>query len=146
MLGYQYKLSSKWSLVGKVGISSAIYLNGEQPSSSTIVFYNTDNGDARGSGITSQTVVLGKPPGFSVSPRYRLDTYECYLGIMRGIHLKWLKKLSAGIEFTRARQKEGDGIIEVNSFAHYGQTINNIDDYHNKNISVGLRIGLNLWP
>lgn len=73
-----------------------------------------------------------------------LQTFEFYLGVRKNMHIRRLRNISAGIELTRAAYRQSGDYIMVISYDKKFRTIST-DVYNNRNISIGLRLGVGLW-
>jgi hypothetical protein len=149
LIGYQYPITHDWSLVGKVGLSVSLFLDGYNgPSQPYVIDYTRDNGTAVNATFMSETISIGdsKNHGGSRFFSFPLHTYECYIGVEHSVKRRWIKKLAIGLEGTRAiRWNDPPGIIQISSLGNVYNSQDNIDSYRDRNFSLGLRLSLGLW-
>jgi hypothetical protein len=136
-VGYRKQFSKKWSAIARIGTSVRFTYGGKRGVDTFYHEYQTIGGTTKS---VPATVVVLK------NKREPLPSYEFYLGLERDANYRYLKSLSIGIEGSRGVWMWGRNEYAV---IYSSQSVNQIltskETFIDRNISLGLRIGVGLW-
>ena len=148
MVGYKYRLSPQWALTGRVGVSQYSFRGGySQPSRNSYLWYNTDDSSQmRAISFTGETANLGSVEAKNKWYQFRnpINNFEFYLGVEHRLHHQYIRSIVAGTQLSGNWSTFTGQFMQIGSVAHWGDNTSNFDWYHNRNISVALRLGINI--
>lgn len=152
--GYQYKLKNKTDIIGRIGMGFKMFYDGVSELKTIEVRYLLDNGitNVSSSDFTVDKKI-GRDPqnnnsGFIGSKRFpnSLLYYDMYLGIRKPINNSFFTSFTIGIEGTHGViLRPNDPILTYNAIANNYQYDASKDTFHDSNISLGIRVGIDLY-
>lgn len=152
--GYQYKLNNKTNIIGRVGIGFKMFYDGVSESEKIEVRYLLDNGVTNvSSSDFSIDKKIGRDPqnnnsGFIGTKRFpnSLLYYDIYLGIRKPINNSFFPSYTIGIEATHGViLRPNEPIITYNAIDNFYQYDVSKDTFHDSNISLGIRLGIDIF-
>ena len=156
-IGYERKIRSRWSVVGKAGFSIASYINGYKDIVTVDASYQTDDLQYfKTERFLAYQIVLGEPfrnltnsgvPLMSRLFRNSINVYSLYIGGRRQMQTKWLKHIAIGLEYTRSFSADATGTqwAEVKSRANASSFATGFDQYQDQNAAIGIKLAAGFW-
>lgn len=158
-IGYNKKISSTWTLIGKINPELRLLLTGSRAASHSYLIYNDDNLRQRNQEIHSVINLYGRDPYDKSQPSFkRLIRSPSYLILNTYIAVqytkppvKWLKSVSLGLETGKRISFGWDyDVMIVQSRQSINITPNNLaamsrDVFIDRCFYMGLRAGVSLW-
>ena len=152
MVGYKMKLNKDIAIVAKAGVTTRFFSKNSWEDYEVRVSYLDDNG------ITTHDVEIANVEtrfGRNVAVRKRrlptivgeINTFEFYLGFEKEINKSLVKNISVGIEATRSWWLWiNDGVMTIQTSESYYGPRNGTARIYDRNLSIGLRVAVGLWP
>ena len=157
MLGYAHRLPQGmmkgWVGESRAGIAIRVYSKGLGDMPYGQIIYPADTGNRiYFSEFARMRIKMGNVNNHGNKWSWRskensfYHTFEAYIGVRKDLNKWHLKTLSVGLEGTWTAYNEGniDEYIMVMSMKR-GLIYTSTDSYKNRNISLGLRVGVGLW-
>lgn len=147
LVGYNYKINSDLALVGKCGLSWALYFDGYEDYKENWLMYSVDSSHGHIALAAVENIKLGDDKkdnhNYFDAP---IPSFEFYLGVERSVKMGHIKRFSAGIMATRAGNKNYNGqFVQFNTMKNIDDVAGGSDWYRNHNIAIGLKLGVGLW-
>jgi hypothetical protein len=146
LMGYSRRVNPEYTVVGKLGIATKLFRRSGFFEVERDFAYKDDAGNRKF--VPAATIIetrYGKPPAYANKLFYPgpLSTWELYLGVQRKINSPILQNIEGGIEVSRGwRNRE---TVVVKSSPSVNAINASRDVFVDRNISVGLRIGVGFW-
>jgi hypothetical protein len=152
--GYQYKINNKTNLIGRFGLGFKMFYDGVSELEKIEVRYLLDNGvtNVSSSDFTIDKKIVRDPQnknsGFIGSKRFpnSLLYYDMYVGIRKPINNSFFTSFTIGIEGTHGViLRPNDPILTYNAIVNNYQYDASKDTFHDSNISLGIRLGIDIF-
>ena len=149
-IGYRHAVKKNWSVVTRIGIADKFFLFRNSDSSFNHLkgeyAYNTD--DTKGKSVPLYTIDW-KTEHPEANKKFRfpviMPTFQYYIGIERTINKYMIRALNIGLEGTRGLHKWGKyPIAEIQTTANVNQVLTTKSTFSDRNISIGLRMSLEI--
>ncbi len=153
LTGYKVKIDDKWSLVARPGIALRLFYDGTswaEERHSIVYKLDTENAYIH-SEFANVSKMLGRDRnleqhGFIGNNRFPngLLSYEISGSLERKVDLPVVKNIIVGIEYCRGFFMHRSDMV-VHSVNTIDRSSSSEGYFHDRNISLGLRLGLGLW-
>jgi hypothetical protein len=151
-IGYRYAVSNKTAVVFKASALIKLFLShGIRGGFQEDVTYQLDTNAAvsRSTVFQAYSIRIGddkKNPSTSEFDG-KLHVVGLYLGVERNVKIKWMRTVFAGFEINRALRWNSSNFMSIVSKPNWlsGQESFVNQQYYDRNISIGLRVGVGLW-
>ncbi len=150
-IGREWTMNSKWTFSAYAGVSVRVFQDNALSDSKDSVHlaYKRDNRSnvAIPSAITVET---GYGRSDEVASKIHLNSllysWELYLGVSRNVKLPVINKINIGIEAARSITNwQRHPAVTVKYMSSINEKELSENQFIDRNISVGLRLGLSLW-
>jgi hypothetical protein len=148
MIGYRKRLSHSWAVTAQVGLQQEKFEESVWRNETGLFSYIDNNNTVHGIVAFNYISFMGKnpqPDGPFLADLLFENIYriKIYIGMERTFKQGLIKCLTAGIESRISYWDDGQDLIVYTSKSLHSDT--NVSNYVDRNMSLGLRVGLGLW-
>src|SRR5690606_23013099 len=146
--GYRWenplKGSTGWDIDGGIGLMLRLHLKGyEEQDASSLSYFREDPPTIFNRTLSVQSVQFGHDLDNSWSWDENL---EVYIGFSKNMSWYFIQDFNIGIVATHGLSKYGNGSVSVDTYQQELPQVRSTDQYNSRDLSLGLRLGIGLWP
>ncbi|MBX2906418.1 MAG: hypothetical protein KF744_10300 [Taibaiella sp.] len=153
LVGYRWQLHPNWAITAKAGLTEKRFFNGPWEHPIFSVDYISDNGYTNNevsfmyaeTKFGRQTIVKAIGPLQTIYFPNRLLSGQGYIGIDRSLKRSlWAKEISVGLEYDWSNYEKFQS-LSIWTSPNRNNLMASKSDYIDRNMSIGLRLGIGFW-